>query len=47
VKAWFCGHTHGCKQISLDGTIVATNTLGYDGEYVPGFKTDAVVDIPI
>ena len=45
VKAWFCGHTHGCKKISLDGTIVATNTMGYDGEHIQGFKTDAIVEL--
>jgi hypothetical protein len=45
VKAWLCGHTHGCKVINLDGTVVATNTLGYDGEAVNGFKTDATIEI--
>jgi predicted MPP superfamily phosphohydrolase len=43
VKAWICGHTHGCKVIDVNGTIVATNTFGYEWETVDGFKADAVI----
>lgn len=45
VKAWICGHTHGCKSINIDGTIVATNTFGYEWETIDGFKADAVIEI--
>lgn len=45
VKAWICGHTHGCKSINVDGTIVATNTFGYEWETIEGFKPDAVIEI--
>jgi predicted MPP superfamily phosphohydrolase len=45
VKAWICGHTHGCKSIDIDGTIVATNTFGYEWETIEGFKADAVIEI--
>ena len=44
VKAWICGHTHGCKSINVDGTIVATNTFGYEWETIDGFKPDAVIE---
>jgi hypothetical protein len=45
VKAWICGHTHGCKTINVDGTIVATNTFGYEWETVDGFQPDATIEI--
>ena len=45
VKAWICGHTHGCKVIDVNGTIVATNTFGYEWETIDGFKPDATIDI--
>jgi hypothetical protein len=45
VKAWICGHTHGCKSINIDGTIVATNTFGYEWETIDGFKSDAIIEI--
>jgi predicted MPP superfamily phosphohydrolase len=45
VKAWICGHTHGCKSINVDGTIVATNTFGYEWETIEGFKNDAILEI--
>jgi predicted MPP superfamily phosphohydrolase len=45
VKAWICGHTHGCKTIDISGTIVATNTFGYEWETIEGFRNDAVIDI--
>jgi hypothetical protein len=45
VKGWICGHTHGCKTINVDGTIVATNTFGYEWETIEGFKSDAVIEI--
>jgi hypothetical protein len=45
VKAWICGHTHGCKVIDVSGTIVATNTFGYEWETIDGFKPDATIDI--
>jgi hypothetical protein len=45
VKAWICGHTHGCKTINVDGTIVATNTFGYEWEMIDGFKNDATLEI--
>jgi predicted MPP superfamily phosphohydrolase len=45
VKAWLCGHTHGCKTINVDGTIVATNTFGYEWETVDGFRVDATIEI--
>ena len=44
VKAWICGHTHGCKTINVDGTIVATNTFGYEWETVDGFRVDATIE---
>jgi hypothetical protein len=44
VKAWICGHTHGCKVIDVNGTIVATNTFGYEWETIDGFKPDAVIE---
>jgi predicted MPP superfamily phosphohydrolase len=45
VKLWLCGHTHGCKSINVEGTIVATNTFGYEWETIDGFKPDAVIEI--
>jgi predicted MPP superfamily phosphohydrolase len=45
VKLWLCGHTHGCNKINMDGTIVATNTFGYEWEMIEGFKLDAVLEI--
>lgn len=45
VKAWICGHTHGCKTIDVNGTIVATNTFGYEWETIDGFKNDAILEI--
>jgi hypothetical protein len=45
VKAWICGHTHSCKTINVDGTIVATNTFGYEWETIDGFKPDATLEI--
>jgi UDP-2,3-diacylglucosamine pyrophosphatase LpxH len=45
VKAWICGHTHGCKIIDVNGTIVATNTFGYEWETIEGFRNDATIDI--
>jgi predicted MPP superfamily phosphohydrolase len=45
VKAWICGHTHGCNKITVDNTIVATNTFGYEWEIIDGFKNDAVIEI--
>lgn len=45
VKLWLCGHTHGCKSINIEGTIVATNTFGYEWETIDGFKPDAVIEI--
>lgn len=45
VKAWICGHTHGCKSINVDGTIVATNTFGYEWETIDGFVPDAIIEI--
>jgi predicted MPP superfamily phosphohydrolase len=45
VKAWICGHTHGCKSIDVDGTIVATNTFGYEWETIDGFRVDATIEI--
>ena len=45
VKAWICGHTHGCKTIDVNGTIVATNTFGYEWETIDGFKNAAILEI--
>jgi predicted MPP superfamily phosphohydrolase len=45
VKLWLCGHTHGCNKINIDGTIVATNTFGYEWETIEGFKSDAIIEI--
>ena len=45
VKAWICGHTHGCKAIDVNGTIVATNTFGYEWETIDGFINNAVITI--
>jgi predicted MPP superfamily phosphohydrolase len=45
IKLWLCGHTHGCKKITVNDTIIATNTYGYDGEVIEGFKKDAIVEI--
>jgi hypothetical protein len=45
IKAWICGHTHGCKVININGTIVATNTFGYEWETIEGFKPDAIIEI--
>lgn len=45
IKLWLCGHTHGCKKIKINNTIVATNTLGYEGEKIEGFLVDAVIEI--
>jgi UDP-2,3-diacylglucosamine pyrophosphatase LpxH len=45
VKAWICGHTHGCKTIDINGTIIATNTFGYEWELIDGFKNDAIIII--
>lgn len=47
VKAWLCGHTHGCKQIEENGIIVATNTLGYSDEKIDSFSTQAVINLEI
>lgn len=44
VKAWICGHTHGCKEIDVNGTVVATNTFGYEWETIDGFKPDAIIE---
>jgi predicted MPP superfamily phosphohydrolase len=44
VKAWICGHTHGCNQIKVGETIVATNTFGYEWETIDGFKPDATIE---
>jgi predicted phosphodiesterase len=46
VKAWLCGHTHGCKVINVNDILVATNTFGYNSEYIEGFKVDAVIVLP-
>lgn len=45
IKAWICGHTHGCNKIEVNGTIVATNTFGYEWETIQGFRNDAVIEI--
>jgi len=45
VKAWLCGHTHGCNTIKIGETIVATNTFGYEWEMIGGFKNDATIEI--
>lgn len=45
VKLWICGHTHGCNTINVDGTIVTTNTFGYEWETIEGFKPDAIIEI--
>lgn len=45
VKAWLCGHTHGCKQVTINNTIVATNTYGYLNEKVSGFNKSAIIEI--
>jgi predicted MPP superfamily phosphohydrolase len=44
VKAWICGHTHGCKEIKVGETIVATNTFGYEWETIEGFRPDATIE---
>jgi DNA repair exonuclease SbcCD nuclease subunit len=44
IKAWICGHTHGCKQIKVGETIVATNTFGYEWETIEGFRNNAVIE---
>jgi len=44
VKVWVCGHTHGCKTIDVNGTIVATNTFGYEWETIDGFNNDAIIE---
>lgn len=45
VKIWLCGHTHGCKIMENNGTVIATNTLGYSGENVEGFNSTTVIHI--
>ena len=45
IKLWICGHTHGCKTITVNNTIIATNTYGYDGENIEGFSNKAVIEI--
>ena len=45
IKAWICGHTHGCNKIDINGTIVATNTFGYEWEKIKGFKNDATIEL--
>ena len=45
IKLWICGHTHGCKKITVNNTIIATNTYGYDSENVEGFSNKAVIEI--
>lgn len=45
VKAWLCGHTHGCKQININGTQIATNTYGYADERIQGFSQSATLEI--
>lgn len=45
IKLWICGHTHGCKKIIVNNTIIATNTYGYDGENIEGFSNKAVIEI--
>lgn len=45
IKAWVCGHTHGCKTIDINGTIVATNTFGFEWETIEGFKNNATLEI--
>jgi UDP-2,3-diacylglucosamine pyrophosphatase LpxH len=45
MKAWICGHTHGCKVIDVNGTTVATNTFGYEWETIDGFKIDATIEL--
>jgi UDP-2,3-diacylglucosamine pyrophosphatase LpxH len=45
VKAWICGHTHGCKQVNINNTIVATNTYGYLNETISRFSNKAIIEI--
>lgn len=45
IKLWVCGHTHGCKKITVNNTIIATNTYGYDGENIEGFSNKAIIEI--
>jgi hypothetical protein len=44
VKVWICGHTHGCKEIKVGETVVATNTFGYEWETIEGFRNDAIIE---
>jgi predicted phosphodiesterase len=43
VKIWLCGHTHGCKILEKNGTIIGTNTLGYSGENVNEYNNSAII----
>jgi predicted phosphodiesterase len=48
VRVWIAGHTHRAMRVRFDGGVVAcVNPLGYPDELGSGYRTDAVVEVPL
>jgi hypothetical protein len=45
VKAWIYGRTHNVSNIVLDTTLAVVNARGYPLEQVPGFTTEAFIEL--
>jgi predicted phosphodiesterase len=45
VPLWIHGHTHHCVDYQLGRTRVFSNQRGYPGQYDPGWKPEAVLEI--
>ncbi len=43
VRGWICGHVHINGRFEHNGVPVVSNQLGYPGEKVVGYRTDAVL----
>jgi hypothetical protein len=45
VKAWIYGRTHNVSNIVIKNTLVVVNARGYPLEEVPGFTTEAFIEL--
>jgi hypothetical protein len=45
VKAWIYGRTHNVSNIVLNNTLAVVNARGYPLEQVPGFTTEAFIEL--
>ena len=45
VPLWIHGHTHHCVDYKIGSPRVFSNQRGYPGQYDPGFKPEAVIEL--